>query len=260
MTGSVCEALARPDEGEALTRQDDHDISRQQVRQRIEVMSAHPEPMKLNAAGWAHAVALWWLDGFRWRKLTFCSCLTFVNGNILNINFTEFVEKSKPWQFFWLNKEMYLASWLCGYYLCTMSKWVHSGGLLHLYLWQQYWICTFGWQPETYQGSLNCFVLLFILAKELQCRLPDHLTAFRDKKKRIRWDCCLFSSRASKLILWHITKHQSIIYNPLKHLTFLAMCLGFVYCIHNDRCSLIKYPFTLSNTNIQIGQENHNTA
>ncbi len=57
--GSVSEALARPDEGEALICQDDHDISRQQVRQRIEVTSAHLEPRELNAAGWAHSVDLW---------------------------------------------------------------------------------------------------------------------------------------------------------------------------------------------------------
>lgn len=57
--GSVCEALAGPDEGEALTGRDDHDLSRQPVRQRIEVTSAHPEPTKLNAIGWACFMDLW---------------------------------------------------------------------------------------------------------------------------------------------------------------------------------------------------------
>lgn len=45
--GSVFEALAGPDEGEALTGLDGHDLSRQPVRQRIEVTSAHPEPENL---------------------------------------------------------------------------------------------------------------------------------------------------------------------------------------------------------------------
>lgn len=51
MMGSVCKALAGPDEGEALTGRDDHDLSRQPARQRIEVTSAITETTKLNASG-----------------------------------------------------------------------------------------------------------------------------------------------------------------------------------------------------------------
>ncbi|CAJ1077541.1 Hypothetical predicted protein, partial [Xyrichtys novacula] len=50
--GSVCEALVRPDEGEALTGPDDRDLSRQLARQRIEVTSAHLQPAELKAAAW----------------------------------------------------------------------------------------------------------------------------------------------------------------------------------------------------------------
>ena len=57
--GSVCEALAGPDEGETLTGRDDHDLSRQPARQRIEVTSALTEPTKLNTAGSACFVVLW---------------------------------------------------------------------------------------------------------------------------------------------------------------------------------------------------------
>lgn len=46
MMGSVCEALARPDEEEALTGRDDHDLSRQPAMQRIEATSAQLEPTK----------------------------------------------------------------------------------------------------------------------------------------------------------------------------------------------------------------------
>lgn len=55
----MCEALAGPDEGEALTGQDGRDLSRQPARQGIEVTSAYPEPTQLNAAGWARFVDLW---------------------------------------------------------------------------------------------------------------------------------------------------------------------------------------------------------
>lgn len=51
--GSMCEALAGPGDGEALTGRDDHDLSRQPARQRIEVTSARPEQTKVKAAGWA---------------------------------------------------------------------------------------------------------------------------------------------------------------------------------------------------------------
>lgn len=54
----VSEAIAGLDEGEALTGPDDHDLSRQPARQRIEVTSALPEPTKLNAAGSARS-SLW---------------------------------------------------------------------------------------------------------------------------------------------------------------------------------------------------------
>lgn len=55
----VCEALAGPDEGVALTGRDNRGVSRQPARQRIEVMSAHPEPTKLKASGWAGFAGFW---------------------------------------------------------------------------------------------------------------------------------------------------------------------------------------------------------
>lgn len=106
---------------------------------------------------------------------------------------------------------------------------MRSGGPGHLYLRQRHQRHFSGWQPESHPDSLSCFVSLFIPGKELLCRLPDHLTAFRDKRRRIHRDYCLCSSGACRT--HPVTHHKSPIHylNPLYiKKVFLAKCHGLL--------------------------------